>query len=463
MRARAVRVQHRRHQRKLVLGGVGGQLVDRRVADAALGLVDDAAERDVVVRIDQRAHVGDQILDLLALVELLAAVDAIRHAAAHERLFQHARLRVGAVQHGDLAGPVAVGDQLARHRGHERRLVALIQRVVQRDALALARLGPQRLLLAPAVVGDDLVGRVEDVAGGAVVLLELDDLRLGEVLLKVEDVPDVRAAPAVDRLVVVADDAEVVLLPRQQADELVLRGVGVLIFVHQNVLKPPLVILEHRRILGEQFQRPDEQVVEVQRVVAAQRLFVLLVDLEVAAVARVAPGVGEPLLRREHPVFRIRDDRAHSARRILLVAQIERLQDGLDDRHAVVGVVDGELPLVAELFDVAAEDARATGVERRDPRLVAGLAGQLLHALRHLARGLVGKRDGQDLPRGHALFHQVRHAVGQHAGLAAAGAGEHEQRSLRALHGGPLRRVEPGQIDHEFSSSFGFSRSSTRS
>src|SRR2546422_9958863 len=37
--------------------------------------------------------------------------------------------------------------------------------------------------------------------GGAVVLLETDDARAGIVRLEVEDVPDVGAAPAVDRVV----------------------------------------------------------------------------------------------------------------------------------------------------------------------------------------------------------------------------------------------------------------------
>ena len=76
-------------------------------------------------------------------------------------------------------------------------------------------LGPQGLFHAALVVGDDLIGRVEDVGGGAVVLLELDDGGVGEVLLKVEDVADVRAAPAVDALVVVAHDAEVAAFLRQ--------------------------------------------------------------------------------------------------------------------------------------------------------------------------------------------------------------------------------------------------------
>src|ERR1700722_406844 len=49
----------------------------------------------------------------------------------------------------------------------------------------------------------------EDVAGGAVVAFEADDLRAGKVVVETQDVVDLRAAPAIDRLIVVADAADV--------------------------------------------------------------------------------------------------------------------------------------------------------------------------------------------------------------------------------------------------------------
>ena len=65
----------------------------------------------------------------------------------------------------------------------------------------------------------------------------------------------VRPAPAVDGLIVVADHAEVALLAREQAHQFVLRSVGVLILVHQYVVKAVSIIVEHRRLAGQQFQR----------------------------------------------------------------------------------------------------------------------------------------------------------------------------------------------------------------
>ena len=53
-----------------------------------------------------------------------------------------------------------------------------------------------------------------------------------------------------------------------------------------------------------------------------------------------------------------------------------------------------------------------------------------LDALPHLAGGLVGEGDGQDVARPHALLEQVGDAAGDDARLAAAGAGEDQQRAL---------------------------------
>ncbi len=77
------------------------------------------------------------------------------------------------------------------------------------DLLAQHVVGAQRLAEAALVMGDDVRGGGEDVAGGAVIALEPDHGGAGEVVLEAQNVVDLGAAPAVDRLVVVADAADV--------------------------------------------------------------------------------------------------------------------------------------------------------------------------------------------------------------------------------------------------------------
>ena len=147
-------------------------------------------------------------------------------------LFQDSGLGVGAVHDGDVAGGVVVipleafdfpGDGLG--------LVLLVICLGHGYGDAEAIVGPEALVLALPVAGDDVVGGVEDGLGGAVVLLKEDGPGAGEVLFEAEDVADVGVTPRIDGLVGVADYADVVVLAGQLTRKAVLDYVGVLEFV----------------------------------------------------------------------------------------------------------------------------------------------------------------------------------------------------------------------------------------
>ena len=227
-----------------------------RGADAARRHVDDALGRQRVGRVHQHAQVGEHVLHLGAGEELHAADHHVGDALAHQRLFQRARLGVGAVEDGDLAPRPRPGEQRARSRAATKRASSSSSAQRRHGDLVAARiLGPQRLALAPRVARHHRAGGGEDGAGGAVVLLQADDHRVGIVALEVEDVADLGAAPAVDRLVVVADHAQVAVARGEQVGEPVLHRVGVLVLVDQHVQEAVAVAVEHVRVLLEQAHR----------------------------------------------------------------------------------------------------------------------------------------------------------------------------------------------------------------
>src|SRR6476619_5276039 len=78
-------------------------------AAAALGRVHHSTPAHLVVGVHQRAQVGEDVLHLAPVVELHAADDAVGHAGAHEGLLDHAALRVGPVEDGDVAEAVMLG------------------------------------------------------------------------------------------------------------------------------------------------------------------------------------------------------------------------------------------------------------------------------------------------------------------------------------------------------------------
>src|SRR5690606_3193149 len=72
-----------------------------------------------------------------------------------------------------------------------------------------SNVGLQRLAQAGFIVGDEMRSGRENVGSRAVVAFELDDFRAGKVLFEAQDVVDLSAAPAIDRLVVVAHHADI--------------------------------------------------------------------------------------------------------------------------------------------------------------------------------------------------------------------------------------------------------------
>ena len=100
-----------------------------------------------------------------------------------------------------------------------------------------------------AIVGDEAGCDGEDMAAGSVIALEPDHRRAGEIALEAQDVVDVGAAPAVDRLVVVADAAHVAMAWGQQPQPQILDDVGVLVFVDQQIAPAPLIVGEDFRPL----------------------------------------------------------------------------------------------------------------------------------------------------------------------------------------------------------------------
>ena len=169
--------------------------------------------------------------------------------------------------------------ELRHLSGDPLRLVHLIVGVIPHDRVPITPIGPQLLGLAAQVVGDDRVGGVEDRLRRPVVLLQHDDGDVRKGVLELEDVPHVRTPEAVDRLVSVADDADVVVLLGQGQHEVVLDDVGVLVLVDQHVLEAALVVGEEVGLRLEELDGLGEEVVEVHRTGSLEASLVLAVDV----------------------------------------------------------------------------------------------------------------------------------------------------------------------------------------
>ena len=85
-----------------MLDGMSGHFLHRRIADASSGKTDDTEQGFVIAGVDRQAEVTESVLDLLALVERCAAVDAVGDIAFAQFVLEDAALRVRTVEDGDI-------------------------------------------------------------------------------------------------------------------------------------------------------------------------------------------------------------------------------------------------------------------------------------------------------------------------------------------------------------------------
>ncbi len=88
-------------------------------------------------------------------------------------------------------------------------------------------------------MGDQSRRHRENVAGRSIISLKPDHLRARKILLEPQDIFDIRAAPRVDRLIVVADAAQIAVGLGEQPQKKILNDVRVLVLVDQNVTEAP--------------------------------------------------------------------------------------------------------------------------------------------------------------------------------------------------------------------------------
>ena len=446
-------IHQRTVQGHVLLGGIAAQLCHGAVADGALGLIDDALQAGVVGRIDDGPQIGHDVLDFFAVIEAQTAVNTVGNARPHQHFFQHTALGVGAVQHGHVAVFPVVAALLGDAVADPRSLLPLVSCGEEFDGFACGQFRPQGFFHTARIMGDDLIGRVQNIGGAAVVLFQLDDLRVREVLLEIQNIADVRAAPAVDALVVVAHHAQVAAVFGDQLHQRVLGEVGILILVHMDVLKALPIAFQHGRMIGEQFQCAHQQIVEVQRVGGLEPLFVAVVNIVDLLAAEVLLALTEPFVGAEQLVLGVADLALQLPDGQHFIVDIEMLQLLLEHCGLVVLVIDGEGAGVAQLIDIPAQNAGAHGMKGADPNLFAFFAGEGGDALLHFLSRFIGKGNGQNMPRRYAVVDQIGDPVRQRPGLAAACARQNQYRAFQRFRRQPLFLIQSVQIHFSLPSS----------
>ena len=427
--------------------------------DAAWRKVNCAQKTGVIARVFQEPQVGQRMFDFGPLKKAQTTVHLVRQPGAKQCGLDHPALRVAAVQHRNFVPRQAVAHQLAHLIHHPLGLGKVAGGLEHPHRLARALRSAQVFAQAAAVVADQLIGAVEDVAAAAVVFLQLDLVAHAELANKVGHIAHARAAKRVNALVVVAHRqhaagrleggsavhraARAGAGAGQHLEPGVLQLVGVLKFVDQNVSKTPLVVLAYRVVVAQHLVAAQHQLTKIHHALALALLFIELVN------RHLAPGlfVLQLNLMGAQAVFLAAANKPlHLLLRKALVVQRELLVQALDGGELVLRVENLKTLRQVGSFGMCAQKPVAQAVEGADPHAAHIERQHGREARHHLACGLVGEGHRQN-PAGRDLpgLQQPGNARGQHTGFARARAGQNQRMLCRQGDGGALLGVEVGQ------------------
>ena len=317
------------------------------VAQTALGCVHDPLKGQIIRRAYDQPEIGHGIADLHALIKTRAADHAVGQSDGEKAIFKGAHLVAGA--HEDRHVIERIGIPAARAALHGFDLFAdpaglflAVPMADEADLFALFGIGPKLFSKTSLVARDHARCGRQNMGRGAIVLFQTDHGGARKILFKPQDVAHFGPAPAIDRLVIVAHAADVLVPAREKPQPHVLGDVGVLIFVHQNVAKPALILGQHVVMGLENRDHVQEQIAEIDGVQFLHALLILRVERLTLAIIGSGLG-GRYVLRRPGAVFPIVDNAHQHACRPAFVIDVGGLHQLFEKAQLIVGVENGEV------------------------------------------------------------------------------------------------------------------------
>jgi len=248
---------------------------DGDVAQTSLWDVNDAGERDLIVGVLHELQVGQHVLDFRSFKEAGGVHHFVRDLVPHERVLNG----MGELAYSHQDGKVVegeeapgLGDQPANFGGDKVRLLNGALKPGKHDRRPPDIRGAELSLLPFALLSDQILAGLDNASGGSIVELQVMLEYLGsEFVLElfVQDA-NVCAPPGVDGLVRVTYNEHVALVGKSAGD-LVLEQVGVLEFVHQDVLKGEGNFRGH----PQETLTEDKEIIKVNAVSPPQLLLVI--------------------------------------------------------------------------------------------------------------------------------------------------------------------------------------------
>ena len=177
-----------------------------------------------------------------------------------------------------------------------------------------------------------------------------------ELMLEVQDIPDICPPELIDRLVVVSYYTEIPVFSGKQPDKTELDRVCILVLIHHDVAEPFLIVFQHIGLGLQKLHGLDEKIVEIQRIVRLKLGFIFAVHLRDLELSEIASCVQLKLVRQDHLILRRRDRCQKIPFLIYFCVNIHFPADFLHQCLLIIRVIDRKTVVIPQPVDEPSQD-----------------------------------------------------------------------------------------------------------
>ena len=362
-------------------------------------------------------------------------------------------MRIGAVQNSNFFTLDVLSHKLFHLIHHPLRLGIVAGGLKHPHRLARALGGAQVLAQTFAVVADQFIGRVQNIAAAAVVFFQLDLVTHLELPHKIRHVAHPRTPKGVNALVIIphgqhaAGGIETRVIHRavraragQHLDPGILQLVGVLKLINQDVPKTSLVMLPNGVVVPQDLKTAQHQLPKIHHSLALTLVFIQLVNLNLFAgfIVSYLYGVGAQAV-----FFAAANEPLHLLGRKALVVNIELLVQPLDTGELVLRVQNLKTLGQIGQFEVGPQKPVAQPVKGANPHAPHIHRQHGREPGHHLLGRLIGEGHRHDAAgRYLPSLQEPGNAGGQYPRFARSGSRQNKRMLGRQAHSRTLFGVE---------------------
>ena len=268
-------------------------------------------------------------------------------------LFKHAALRIGAIEQSH----IFIAHSLTAHQptyftGHLLSLILVAMCGENTKFLSHFFLRIYCFFNLIGITSDDAVGCIHNVLRRTIVALQLYNTGTGILCGKLQNVVDVRTTKSIDALRIISHHTNGRIRTGELPNDGMLCRIGVLILIHQDILKALAIMFTHLRLLAKQEISVEQQIIEIHGVGLVATLAIGCIDVAhlgnvVDAVAFIEGSICGILFRQDKQVLRLRNTVLHHRSLINLIIELHLFYQCLNERPAIGSIVDGKIRFIS--------------------------------------------------------------------------------------------------------------------